>query len=124
VRFRATYRPASAVARARPGSLEHWLVERYRLYTVDRGGRTWFADIHHRPWPLQRAAGTVVARDVAAAGGVALPDGAPLLHYADRLDVVVWPPRRAGAERQPPARAASQTGSDGATAASSSPAVR
>ena len=93
VGFAASSRPVSPAERARPGTLEHWLVERYRLYTTDRRGRVWHADIHHRPWPLQRAAGTIVAKEVAAAAGVDLPEAAPLLHYADELDVLVWPPR-------------------------------
>ena len=92
--FEAAYRPVSGVESAAPGTLEHWLVERYRLYTTDRRGRLWYGDIHHRPWPLRRATGAVSADAVAAADGVTLPADAPLLHYAESLDVLVWPPMR------------------------------
>ena len=35
--FRAAYRPVSAVYRAAPGTLEHWLTERYCLYAEGAG---------------------------------------------------------------------------------------
>lgn len=92
VTFAASYRPTSPVASAAPGTLAHWLVERYRLYTVGRRGGVWFADIHHRPWPLQQAEGDVVTDDLARAAGVPVPAERPLVHYADRIDVLVWPP--------------------------------
>ena len=50
--LRATTVPP-APAPPEPGTLEHWLTERYCLYTVDRRGRILRAEIHHPPWPLQ-----------------------------------------------------------------------
>jgi uncharacterized protein YqjF (DUF2071 family) len=80
-RFEARYRPIGDVFTAAPGTLEHWLIERYRLYT-----RRGYADIHHRPWPLQPAEAEIAVNTFAA--------GPPAhLHYAARLDVLVWPPR-------------------------------
>ncbi len=37
---------------AQPGSLEHFLVERYYLYCADRRGRLFRGQVHHRPYPL------------------------------------------------------------------------
>jgi uncharacterized protein YqjF (DUF2071 family) len=54
VAFAGRYRPVGAVAPPQPGTLEHWLTERYCLYAV-HDGRTRRAEIHHPPWPLQRA---------------------------------------------------------------------
>src|SRR4051794_40801514 len=75
------------------GSLEAWLVERYRLYTVDDGGRIFFGDIHHRPWTVQDAVLELRANTMTAPHGIAL-DGAPLVQFARRQDVVFWPLRR------------------------------
>jgi uncharacterized protein YqjF (DUF2071 family) len=50
----ARYRPAGAVVEPAPGTLEHFLTERYCLYAED-GGRLLRAEIHHEPWPLQPA---------------------------------------------------------------------
>lgn len=93
-RFMAGYRPVAGIEPARPGTLDHWLAERYCLYTVDSQGRPYRAEIHHVPWPLQAAEAEFRENTVAAAGRVTLPHVAPLLHFARRLDVLVWPLRR------------------------------
>jgi uncharacterized protein len=91
------YRPAGPVAEPAPGTIEHFLTERYCLYTVDRRGRARRAEIHHPPWRL-RAAEAVIARNtMAATAGIALPPGPPArLHFSARQDVVIWPPRAVG----------------------------
>ncbi len=48
---RARYRPAGDAFTAEPGSLEHFLTERYCIYTAD-GGRLYRAELHHPPWRL------------------------------------------------------------------------
>jgi uncharacterized protein YqjF (DUF2071 family) len=53
--FRARYRPAGAMFNASAGTLEHWLTERYCLYTLDDTRRVLRGDIHHPPWRLQPA---------------------------------------------------------------------
>jgi uncharacterized protein YqjF (DUF2071 family) len=92
-RFEARYRGSGGVRHPEPGSLEAWLVERYRLYTVDDGGRIFFGDIHHRPWTVQDAVLELRANTMTAPHGIAL-DGAPLVQFARRQDVVFWPLRR------------------------------
>ncbi len=88
--FRAVYRPTGPVYGAEPSSLEKWLIERYCLYSVDRGGRVYRGEIHHRPWPLQPAEAEFERNWVAQAHGIFLPDREPLLHFAKRLDVLAW----------------------------------
>ncbi len=88
--FRAAYRPTGPVYRAAPDSLEQWLVERYCLYSVDRAGRVYRGEIHHRPWPLQPAEAEFGRNWVAQAHGLFLPDTEPLLHFVERLDVLAW----------------------------------
>jgi hypothetical protein len=93
-RFVASYGPAGAVASAEPGSLNQWLVERYCLYAADRQGRLYRGEIHHAPWPIQPAWAEIEENSMLRAAGISLPVSQPLLHFARRLDVVVWPLRR------------------------------
>ena len=90
VRFEATYRPTGAPYLAAPGTLEHWFTERYALYAQSRRGRLYRAEVHHAPWPLQPAEATISRNDLLAPHGLTLPDRPPILHFARRLDVVVW----------------------------------
>jgi uncharacterized protein YqjF (DUF2071 family) len=90
--LKGRYRPVGAVFSAKPGSLEHFLTERYCLYTVDGAGRVIRGEIHHEPWPLQVAEAQLPKNTMAEAAGLSLPAQKPLLHFARRQDVVVWPP--------------------------------
>jgi uncharacterized protein len=87
-RFEAVYEADGPIFQATRGTLEHFLTERYCLYTVD-GGRVFVAEIHHRPWPLQPATAEI-RENTMPPPGIAT-DGEPLLHYAARQDVVIWP---------------------------------
>ena len=90
--FSARYRPTGEPFVAMPGSLEHFLTERYCLYAAD-GSTLYRADIHHPPWPLQTGEAAIELNTMPPAG-VELPDERPLVHYAARQDVVVWHPER------------------------------
>ena len=79
---------------AAPGSLEHFLTERYCLYAVERD-HVFRGEIHHRPWPL-RPAEAEIARNTMAPPGIPT-NGEPLLHLAERQDVVIWPLASVGA---------------------------
>lgn len=87
--FRAVYRPTSPIYRSEPGTLDYWLTERYCLYAA-ASSRLYRCEIVHPPWPLQRAEADIQVNTVAQSRGIALPDQAPLLHYAERLDVLAW----------------------------------
>jgi uncharacterized protein YqjF (DUF2071 family) len=91
-RFAARYRATGGVRHPEPGSLEAWLVERYRLYTVDDGGRVFAGDIHHRPWTVQDAVVDLRANTMTGPHGIALDDD-PLVQFARRQDVLFWPLR-------------------------------
>jgi uncharacterized protein YqjF (DUF2071 family) len=86
--FNAGYRPEGDVFRAAPGTLEEFLAERYCLYAAD-GEQVCRAEIHHLPWPLQPARAEIELNTMAP-DGVRL-EGEPLLHFAARQDVLVWP---------------------------------
>lgn len=91
--FRGVYHPVGEVQMRRHGTLEHWLTERYCLYAV-ANGRVYRGEIHHDQWPLQDAGADIETNTMAAAGGIALPNSKPLMHFSRRLDVLVWPLRR------------------------------
>ena len=76
------------------GTLEYFLTERYCLYHVSRRGRPYRLDIHHPPWPLQRAAAEIARNTMAVAAGLVLASQPPLLHVSARQDVVAWGPSR------------------------------
>lgn len=93
--FRACYRPVGEPYFSEPGSLDHWLTERYCLYSQDRCGRLYRGNIHHLPWPLQRAEAEIQEDTLTAPLGspgeeLDRRDHEPLLHFARRLDVVAW----------------------------------
>ena len=93
--FRGRYHPTGETRLATPGSIEHWLTERYCLYTTHRG-QLYRGEIHHAPWPLQTAEAELETNTVAAAAGISLlSDSTPHLRFARRLDVLIWPLARA-----------------------------
>lgn len=90
--FRASYGSTSEPYRSAEGSLEHWLTERYCLYARAPDGRLLRTEVHHRPWPLQRAEATIERNDLLDPYGLAVEGPPSLLHLSRRLDVVVWSP--------------------------------
>lgn len=91
--FTASYRPTSDVYLSQPGNLDHWLTERYCLYAAGKG-RLYRGEIHHAPWKLRRAEADITENTVTQAHGIRLPDVLPLLHYVERINVLVWPLKR------------------------------
>jgi uncharacterized protein len=87
------YRAVGPEFFSRPGTLEHFLTERYCLYALDGQGRLLRGEIHHPPWPLQRAEAGFDRNTMAESLGINL-ESPPLLHFSRRQDVVVWPPRK------------------------------
>jgi uncharacterized protein YqjF (DUF2071 family) len=92
--LRARYGPTGPVRPSAPGTLESWLTERYCLYARSPRGALYRGEIHHPPWPLQPAQATLDPTSMLRAAGLEPPDRPPLLHYANRLDVLIWPPKR------------------------------
>jgi uncharacterized protein len=90
--FEATYGPTAEVFQSQVGTLEHWLTERYCLFGQWHNGLLYALDIHHLPWPLQPGTVQIKKNSLAEAAGIGLPNAAPLVHFAERLDVVAWHP--------------------------------
>jgi uncharacterized protein YqjF (DUF2071 family) len=84
-----TYRAVGAPSPAVPGTLEHFLAERYILY-ASHGDRLFLGRVHHAPYPLQTAAVDGLREDLISAAGIARPEGPPLAHYASAVDVEIF----------------------------------
>jgi uncharacterized protein len=94
--FSATYEPTGPAALAPAGSLEHFLVERYRLF-AERRGRLITAEVAHAPWQLQPAAARIELNRMAPPG-LAF-DGPPLLHFSRSVDALISTPGPVQRER-------------------------
>jgi len=89
--FRGSYAPTSPHRYAKPGSIEHFLAERYCLYTVWRGA-VYRGDIHHLPWPLQDASAQIEENTVPSVAGIELDAKTPVLTaFVKELKVLIWP---------------------------------
>ncbi len=75
------------------GELEIFLTARFRLYSFIFGQLT-YTRIEHPPWPLRSARVLALEQTVTTAAGLPDPQGAPLAHFAQRVDVRVAAPRR------------------------------
>ncbi len=85
------YRPLEgAVQPAAPGSLEHFLVERYILYAEDEQRRLHRARVHHQPYPVQRVDVPELEETLVWATGIRRADSVPLRHYAREVNVKVY----------------------------------
>lgn len=85
--FSAAYRADGDVFQAEPGSLEHFLTERYCLY-AEHDDALYRADIHHRPWPLQPVAARI---DLNTMPPLKVTEEDAVVHFSARQDVVIWP---------------------------------
>jgi uncharacterized protein YqjF (DUF2071 family) len=81
--------PNSEAHPAQPGTLEHFLVERYILYTL-ADDHLYQGQVHHSPYPLQSPIVLSVEETLLAAAGLARPDTAPLAHFSRGVDVRVY----------------------------------
>lgn len=89
--FSAQYRPTGEVYHATPGTLDHWLTERYCLFGAATPGEVVYGEIHHPRWPLQPAEVELRVNTMTHAIGIELPEQKPIVHFARLQEVVAWP---------------------------------
>ncbi|UOG75840.1 DUF2071 domain-containing protein [Hymenobacter tibetensis] len=99
--FAATWTPGQALPPTQPGTLAHFLTERYFLYTAGpnllrdiQGPNLWRGQLFHEPWRLREATLSEWDSTLVESHGLPTPVGAPLLYAADALDVWVRELRR------------------------------
>ena len=93
--FECTYKPISEPYFAEKGSFDEWLTERYCLYTLNKNGIPLRCDILHRPWPLQHAEAEIKVNTMLTKQGISVENDKPILHFAKKLEVRMWPLVRA-----------------------------
>ncbi|HZT41517.1 MAG TPA: DUF2071 domain-containing protein [Chthonomonadaceae bacterium] len=85
-----SYTPTRTPAPATVGTLEHFLIERYILYST-ANGRLYQGRVHHASYPVQSAHVHMLDETMLAAAGIARPDAGPLVHYASEVRVRIYP---------------------------------
>ena len=90
--------PASTMIMCKPtgqartvdlGTLEHFLIERYLLYTSHRN-RLLRGQVHHPPYRVQSAEIEDLQETMLASHGLFRPDFHPLIHYVGGVDVEIF----------------------------------
>lgn len=83
--FDATYDPLGDAFVPDPGSRAAFLVENYRFYT--EGTRLFCGEIDHGPWSLRDATVDLRTNSLFDANDFDRPEGDPLVHYAEPIEV-------------------------------------
>jgi uncharacterized protein YqjF (DUF2071 family) len=81
-------KPGERFAAKELGDRDHFLTARYRLYTLLYGRLGW-AQIEHEAWPLASATVVTLDQNLIEAAGLPTPEGQPLAHYAEEIDVTI-----------------------------------
>lgn len=89
--FSASYRPIAPAYHAAPGTLDHWLTERYCLYAAGKRDRIFYSDIHHGAWPLQPVEVELRVNTMTRQIGINLAGIKPVSRFARYQGVVAWP---------------------------------
>lgn len=87
----ASWKPTEEVGIAAPGSLEHFLVERYFLYSKGVGDKLWRGQVYHRPWPLQSVAELRLEQSLDKADHLDALGEPQLAQYSAGVDVEFFP---------------------------------
>ena len=74
------------------GEFEHYLTARFTLWNAV-AGRVMRTQAGHPPWELRSATVTSLREDLIAAAGLPEPEGEPIVHYSDGVDVRIGAPR-------------------------------
>ncbi len=89
-KFQARYRPVGDVFFPAQGTFEHWLSERYCLYSHSRRHGLQRLEVHHAPWPLQKAEVVIQKSTILSVAGMTPLDENPVCHFSSGVDVVAF----------------------------------
>jgi uncharacterized protein YqjF (DUF2071 family) len=85
------FRPTGTAYRARPASLDHWLVERYRLFVEGPRNRLLCTVVDHPPWDVQSGQVQVTANTMAVPFDMNLTGAPALAHYSRGVRAFIEP---------------------------------
>ncbi len=87
---RSRYRVGSALGPSQPGSLEHFLLERYLLFLEHRG-TLYSGQVHHAPYPAHQVELLDVDDSLVTASGLKIPSKQPAFaHFSPGVDVEIF----------------------------------
>jgi uncharacterized protein YqjF (DUF2071 family) len=89
--IRAT--PTGSPHSAQPGTLEHFLVERYILYAASKN-RLFEGRVYHNPYPIQSTELHSLDETILATWNIEKPNISPLTHFSTGVDVEVYALRK------------------------------
>lgn len=78
---------------ATPGTLEHFLIERYLLYAQARDGRLLRGQVHHAPYGLREARLTALGETLVAATGIETTSPPCHVIFSEGVTVEIFPLR-------------------------------
>lgn len=94
VGMHVVYKRGTPIGAAAPGTLDHFLIERYILYAHD-GQRLYRGRVHHKAYPLRSATVTQLEETLLGACGMLRPPQPPLVHFSAGVDVEIFSLKRA-----------------------------
>jgi uncharacterized protein YqjF (DUF2071 family) len=92
--FEASWSVGEMLGPSPAGSLEHFLVERYALYSVLPTRQLVRVRVRHPTWLLKEARLERLEQTITRAANLALPDAAPIAHFSDGVHVELFLPER------------------------------
>ena len=88
--FHVIYHPEDLLFEAEPGTLDHWLLERYCMYSFV--GKSLFrGDIHHDKWKVRRGKADITSNTLAPFLPNSVFNQKPIIHFAKRRRFMFFP---------------------------------
>lgn len=87
--LKVAWRVGEHLGASEPGTLEHFLFERYLLHTVNKG-KVYTGQVHHPPYPVQLADVELLEDQLVHAAGFDVAGSPDLVHYASGVDVEIF----------------------------------
>jgi len=88
-----SYRPGRALGASQPGTLEHFLLERYLLY-VEHRRQLHVGQVHHTPYPVHEVEVLNLSDRFVSVAGIPVAGEPDTTHYAPGVDVEIFPLRK------------------------------
>lgn len=90
IMLKGMYTPLAAEYIPKVGMVDHWVTERYCLYSTRNGKDIYCAKIHHRPWVLQQAEFEIETNTLFMPFYMDLRGAKPIAHFSKGVDALIW----------------------------------
>ncbi len=88
--FQVKYSPVSEVYFPKEGTLDHWLTERYCLFSSNNGSNIFCGEIQHCPWPLQKAEAEINRNTLLTRYKINSTEIQPISYFSKGVDTLFW----------------------------------